>query len=181
MFRAPHDRTNGPFIPFVRPTNATALLVQPLLNPVPLYHIHRFKKRMVPCDGTVCLLCDVKAAMEYRCLFPAFDHDCHRLVIVDLPGAHVECLQLILDVNAGTIDRVVRIRRHGRENGPISVSPARVDKVHVCAPWTDERFDLTLDRLFQSNKTYASACLIEEQKNGFQNCARLRDLGSVRP
>lgn len=155
MRRVSHSRTSGPYMAIVRPTLATPLVVQPLLREIPLYHMHRFQKRLIPCNADQCLLCERKVAMEYRCMFPAFDFDTQAVVIVDLPGAHTETIQSIVSGAPADRPAALRVSRRKSENGPITVSPTRAPGVFHGNCWDIVAFEERVERLLEANTLHA--------------------------
>jgi len=166
MRRASNSRASSPYMAIVRPTLATPLLVQPMLREIPLYHMHRFQKRLIPCSADGCLLCDPhKVAMEYRCMFPAFDFDTQAIVIVDLPGAHAETVQSIVDGANGDSPVALRITRRKCENGPITVSPGRAPGVFGGNCWDIGAFEERVERLLEPNTIHAFETLRWSEKS----------------
>jgi hypothetical protein len=166
MRRVTASRTVGtPYMAIVRPTVATPLLVQPLLKEIPMYHMHRFQKRMIPCSADGCLLCDPhRVPMEYRCIFPAFDFDTQAVVIVDLPGSQTESVQGIVDSANGDAP-ALRIRRTKCENGPITVSPCRAPGIFLGNCWDLAAFEERVERLLEPNTLHAFESLRWAEKS----------------
>lgn len=160
------SHSKGVFYAWKRPQFKDPLLVWPLLQPVPVWEMHRHEKRLVPCVDGVCLRCKFGIPGEDRCIFPAFDYASRLTVIVDLPACHSVSINGILETFHNRPDIGIRICRLRPSNGPITVSPSLAPALRDDKLWDKANAIDTITRLLQSNTAFSDEILRAVGKTG---------------
>ena len=121
-----------PFVPVVRPSGKVPVVGQIVTDQLPVFSIHRFQGRTVPCQGTKCPCTTQMWTTEERIYLPLYLRQSRSTALLDLPASHWSTFKHWQDRGFTLSSLVIRASRiRPQDNAPIAIE---------CRPLREEEY-----------------------------------------